>query len=92
MNVEIGHGQDYGPYPSPLEAQSSRCLIQTDPLPGALEKAERGEISGIRVIMRRPDGTWCDERSRVVDFPEAIGRLKIVKQSWIATYLGFRKE
>ena len=52
-----------------------------------LAKAESGEFCSILVIARRPDGTWCDERSGVMDFPDMIGRLEIVKQTWIASYL-----
>jgi hypothetical protein len=58
-----------------------------DMLREALDQAERGEVSAAVVILRRPDGTWHDERSGCTDFPDAIGRLEIVKQSWIAHYL-----
>lgn len=53
----------------------------------ALEQAEAGEVTAALVIVRYPDGHWGDKRSGTMDFADAIGRLEIVKQSWIADYL-----
>jgi hypothetical protein len=55
-------------------------------LKDALAQAEAGELDAVIVILKRPTG-WSDMRSGVMDFPDAIGRLEIVKQSWIAHYL-----
>jgi hypothetical protein len=51
-----------------------------------LAEAERGEVMSVLVIMKRQDKIWCDERSGVWEFSDAIGKLEIVKQNWIRAY------
>lgn len=58
-----------------------------DMLRKALAEAESGNVSMCIVILRHPDGTWSDERSGSTNFPDAVGRLEIVKQAWITSYL-----
>jgi len=54
----------------------------------SLARAEAGEVDALLLIEKRPDGHWRDERSGCTNFPDAIGRLEIVKQAWITHYLG----
>lgn len=54
-----------------------------------LERAERGEFDGVVVICRRSDGSWCDERSALVQFSDAIGKLEIIKHDWIRQFRGY---
>jgi hypothetical protein len=53
----------------------------------ALVKAEAGEVAEAIVILKWTDGNWSDERSATVSMSEAVGKLEIVKQAWIASYL-----
>jgi hypothetical protein len=53
----------------------------------ALAEAEAGEIAEIIVIAKRQDGFWFDERSGTMSMSDAVGKIEIIKQSWIATYL-----
>jgi hypothetical protein len=70
--------------PTVAEDIKQQCI---DLLRKALQEAEAGEVVSAFVILKRPDHTWSDERSGTMDFPDAIGRLEIVKQSWIRHYL-----
>jgi hypothetical protein len=53
----------------------------------ALAQAESGEVVAALVVLKYQGGTWTDERSGVMDFPDAVGRIEIIKQSWIRDYL-----
>ena len=64
-----------------IKADCARILRE------ALALAESGEVEAVLLVLKRTNGRWYDERSGVMDFPEAVGRLEIVKQSWIAHYL-----
>jgi hypothetical protein len=57
----------------------------------ALEEAERGEIDNLIMIIGTPAGEWTDRASDTVKFSEAIGRLEITKQEWIAKYFKGRE-
>ena len=72
------------PKPTVAEAIKTDCVRL---LRDALARAEAGEIEAVAVILKLTNGRWYDERSGVMDFPEAVGRLEIVKQSWISHYL-----
>ena len=53
----------------------------------SLEQAEAGEVNTVIIIASHPDGTWTDLCSSTDKLSEAIGRLEITKQAWIAEYL-----
>lgn len=53
----------------------------------ALEQAKQGDVECVLVILKQIDGHWSDERSGVVNFSDSIGKLEIIKQSWITEYL-----
>jgi hypothetical protein len=72
------------PKPSVADNIKSDVVVM---LREVLAEAERGEIDAVIVIKRMPDGYWADRRSGVIHFSDAIGKLEIVKQSWIASYL-----
>lgn len=57
-----------------------------DILQRLLAEAEAGEIESIIIIAKRVDGFWFHEQSSVTAFPDAIGRLEIVKASWIEKF------
>jgi len=52
-----------------------------------LEEAEAGQLQSVVMIIESVDGTWADRASETIKFSEAIGRLEITKQEWIAQYL-----
>jgi len=52
-----------------------------------LTESEAGQIAAMLVICKRPDGSWYDECTSVMHFPDAIGRLEIVKHDWITQFL-----
>ena len=52
-----------------------------------LTESEAGQIAAMLVICKRPDGSWYDERTSVMYFPDAIGRLEIVKHDWITQFI-----
>lgn len=56
-----------------------------------LAEAESGEIDCVAIIIGHTDGEWSDRCSTTTRFSEAIGRLEITKQEWIAQYLAERK-
>lgn len=58
-----------------------RALRQT------LEQAEAGEIDTVIMILGHPDGEWSDRCTSTTKLSEAIGRIEITKQEWIAEYL-----
>ena len=53
----------------------------------ALALAEAGDLTAVLVIVKHAGDTWSDERSGAMNFPDAVGRLEIVKQAWINSYL-----
>lgn len=53
----------------------------------SLDEAERGEIDTVIIILGHTDGEWSDRCSSTTKLSEAIGRLEITKQEWIAQYL-----
>lgn len=57
----------------------------------SLEQAEAGNVDTLIMILGHPDGEWSDKVSETVKFSEAIGRLEITKQEWIAQYLKGRE-
>jgi len=72
--------------PRPTVSEELR-LAAVEVLRTALAEAQTGNVDACLVILRHPDGRWSDERSGCMDFPEMVGRLEIVKQSWILSYL-----
>lgn len=52
-----------------------------------LAQAERGEIQSVAIILENTDGNWSNCVSDAMKFSDAIGRLEITKQEWIAQYL-----
>jgi hypothetical protein len=58
-----------------------------DILKKSLAEAEAGDISAVMVLKLHPDDTWSDERSGCIKFPDALGRLEIMKHTWITQYL-----
>lgn len=58
----------------------------------ALEQAEAGDVAGAILTIRRPNGFWSHDMTQIADFPDAIGRLEIVKQCWIASYVADEQE
>lgn len=52
-----------------------------------LKEAEEGRIESIIIIAKRPSGFWSERRSGTKNYPEAIGRLEIMKQGWIQEFL-----
>ena len=68
-----------------VEQEIQQAAIEI--LEKALAEAREGRVYEALVILRRPDGNWVDERSGATNFPDSIGRLEIVKQSWIKSYL-----
>jgi hypothetical protein len=72
------------PKPTVLD-KIKQDIVET--LREALAEAEKGEICSMLLIMKHNDNSWSDERSGSMDFPDAIGRLEIVKQNWIQAYL-----
>jgi hypothetical protein len=51
-----------------------------------LEDAEAGNVATLLVIAIRPDGSWSREWSGTENMSDAIGKIEIAKQEWIATY------
>lgn len=70
----------------PTVAGSIKSVV-VDLLKEALVKAEAGEIESVIIILKRPDGTWHDDRSGCIGMVDAIGHLEIIKQAWINVYL-----
>lgn len=70
--------------PTASEEAKADCI---NILRKALALAESGDMTTLIIIAQRPDNSWSDERSTAVNFPDAIGRLEIVKQSWITSYI-----
>lgn len=62
-------------------------LASIEILRDRLAQAEAGDVASVVVIVKHMDGTWSDDRAGTDTFPEAIGRLEIVKQAWINSYL-----
>jgi hypothetical protein len=58
----------------------------------ALKEARNGEITSVIMILQHSDGDWSDRASETIKFTEAIGRLEILKQEWIAVYLADRDQ
>jgi hypothetical protein len=56
-----------------------------------LEEAEAGEVDSLVMIVGCPNGEWSDRASETVKFSEAIGRLEITKQDWIARFMRDRE-
>ena len=52
-----------------------------------LDRAEAGEVKAIILIESCIDGNWIPHWGEVPNYSEAIGRLEILKQEWIAAYL-----
>jgi len=52
-----------------------------------LKMAERGEVDVVCIIARHLDGTWTNRTSDTDDFAETIGRLEILKNTWIRQHL-----
>lgn len=57
-----------------------------------LDDAEAGNITTLVMVLGHPDGEWSDRVSATNQLSEAIGRLEITKQEWIASYLKHRAE
>ncbi len=53
----------------------------------ALSLAQAGEISELILILDHPDNSWSESMTNTANFPAAIGRLEMVKQSWVEKYL-----
>ena len=51
-----------------------------------LADAEAGKIDTVIMILGHPDTEWSDRVSGTNRFSEAVGRLEITKQEWIAQY------
>ena len=56
-------------------------------LRNALERAERGELEAIVVLMKHTNRHWSWLNSGSLRFPEMVGMLEIQKSEWIASYL-----
>ena len=52
------------------------------------DRVRSGEIESVIVIGKKPDGFWSFDHSKLVAFPEAIGRIQIALHEWINGYLG----
>jgi hypothetical protein len=52
----------------------------------ALERAQRGEFTSVVLIWERADGKWGHSQSGTLDMSSSVGRLEIMKASWIAEY------
>lgn len=54
---------------------------------GIMADAERGDVETVIVIARHADGNWTDRASTTHHYSDCIGRLEILKQTWINQYL-----
>lgn len=65
------------------EVQESVVRLLRD----TLAEAEAGKITTVIIIIAHADGQWTDRCSDTEHFSDAIGRIEITKQEWIAQYL-----
>lgn len=72
------------PKPSTSDKIKSECQ---DLLSKLLAEASHGQVSGLIVIVDRPDGSWAQAMTGTQSFGSAIGRIAIVQQHWIGEYL-----
>jgi hypothetical protein len=56
-------------------------------LESLLEDARAGKIDTFMGVIHQTSGGWTEVASTSEIFTEAIGRLEILKQTWIADYL-----
>jgi hypothetical protein len=66
------------------QAEIQKQIIRM--LADELDRARDGKISMMILITRDIDGKWGHEQTGVENFSEAIGKIEIMKQSWIAKY------
>jgi hypothetical protein len=72
--------------PRPTAVDEIKAQIIKD-LEEALADARAGHLESVVIIAKCLDGHWYDRRSGTQAFPEAIGRLEIIKQGWITEYI-----
>lgn len=60
-------------------------------LRGTLAEAEAGEVSTVVILVGHINGDWFSRCSDTEHFSEAVGRVEIIKQEWIAQYLRDRE-
>ena len=75
--------------PKPTVAEEVRESV-VRLLRSALEEAEKGDVDTVIIISSLTNGEWLERASDTNKISESIGRLEIVKQQWIAQFLGRR--
>jgi hypothetical protein len=56
-------------------------------LESLLEDARAGKLDTFAGVIHQTSGGWAEVASTTEVFLEAIGRIEILKQTWIANYL-----
>lgn len=74
-----------------LQPKARAAEVDQQSLISALEEAlaiaKTGEISSAIIILNRIDGLWHETITGSPMITRDIGRLEIVKQKWISSYL-----
>lgn len=72
--------------PPPSLDEAVRSAIE-EGLREVLAMTIAGEIVNCVIIYERHDNSWNDKTFGSVDFSKSIGRLEILKQNWISTFI-----